>query len=97
MRQRSGPIEVVVTVAGDPDEENASSTDTPKSRYSYLATGNVVERIVDLGNSPPRSERVVSDDTIDFWCDDSVGVEVGDRVKVIQEDDGEFVLFWAEC
>ena len=97
MRQRSGPIEVLVTVAADGDEENASSADTPKSRYSYLATGKIVERVVDLDNAPPRSERITTDETIDFWCDDSAGVAVNDRVKVIQDDDGEFSLFWAEC
>jgi hypothetical protein len=96
-RQRSGPIEVVVTVAAGPDTENADSTSNPKSRFSSLAKGRVVERIVDLDRNPPRCERVTTNNIIEFWADDSLGVRVNDRVKVIQEDDGEFVLFWAEC
>lgn len=96
-RQRSGPVEVIVTVAAAGDIENAASTTTPKSRFSSLAKGRVVERIVDLDRVPPRCERIPTSQILEFWCDDSEGVSVGQRVKVIQEDDGEFVLFWAEC
>ena len=96
MRQRSGPVEVIVTIAADGDEEDSGSDETPKARISHLATGTIVERTaVDL--TAKTCERTQTGKTIDFWCDDSAGVAVGDRVKVIQDDDGEFSLFWAEC
>lgn len=96
-RQRSGPIEVVVTVAAGGDTENSASSTTPKSRFSSLAKGKVVERIVDLERTPPRCERKTTNQIIEFWVDDKQGVVVNERVKIIQEDDGEFVLFWGQC
>ena len=95
MKERAAFVEVVVTVAKTGYEEIESSTTTPKARRSKLASGRVVERRINL--TAKTSDRIPTDQIIDYWVDDSAGVEVGQWVKVSQDQDGEFIYVYGEC